>query len=119
MSDFTIDDETWKVYNEPSGGAPSLPIVWSSTGGNPGGYIVANSWVNKIVPLTDVAGWKYGESIAGGAPAATAAQILAILSDVNKIRIRAEFSGLTYETNGLDNVLMTCGFSLPVELLEF
>ena len=186
VSDFTIDDETWKVYNEPSGGAPSLPIVWSSTGGNPGGYIketdisigawgwqapaefkgdlsayfgcylvfdliedshagvmnnyydvmffnnagdtmvfnypdlnVANSWVNKIVPLTDVAGWKYGESIAGGAPAATAAQILAILSDVSKIRIKAEYSGLTYETNGLDNVLMSCGLLLPVELLEF
>jgi hypothetical protein len=146
VSDFTVNDETWKVYNEPAGGAPVLPINWSASGGNPGGYIsetdisigawgwiapsefkgdlsayygcnlsydlyqntfagdmsnyydvmifnttgdtmvynypdlnVANSWVNKIVPLTDVAGWKYGESIAGGAPAATAAQILAIL----------------------------------------
>lgn len=186
VSDFTVNDETWKVYNEPAGGAPVLPINWSASGGNPGGYIsetdisigawgwiapsefkgdlsayygcnlsydlyqntfagdmsnyydvmifnttgdtmvynypdlnVANSWVNKIVPLTDVAGWKYGESIAGGAPAATAAQILAILSDVSKIRIKAEYSGLTYETNGLDNVLMSCGLLLPVELLEF
>ncbi|HNA59220.1 MAG TPA: hypothetical protein PLJ43_13910, partial [Chitinophagales bacterium] len=39
VSDFTSNDESWKVYNEPSGGAPYLPIVWSSTGGNPGGYI--------------------------------------------------------------------------------
>ncbi len=186
ISDFTVNDEAWKVYNEPSGGAPMLPINWSATGGNPGGYInetdisigawgwlapaefkgnlsvyygcnlsfdltqssflgnmtsyydvmifntsgdtmvfnyadlnVINTWVNKIVPLTDVAGWKYGSSIAGVAPAATAAQILAILSDVSKIRIKAEYSGLTYETNGIDNVLLSCAILLPVELIDF
>ncbi len=186
VSDFTIDDETWKVYNEPSGGAPSLPIVWSSTGGNPGGYIKEtdisigawgwqapaefkgdlsayfgcylvfdliedshagvmnnyydvmffnnagdtmvfntaydpipiNTWINYVVPLTTVVGWKYGSSIAAAAPDATGAQMLAILSDVNKMRIRAEFSGLTYEVNGMDNVMLTC-ILLPVELINF
>lgn len=186
VSDFTIDDEAWKVYNEPAGGAPSLPIVYSSTGGNPGGYIKEtdisvgtwgwlapsefkgdfseyygcyltfdliedshagvmpntydvmfvnnagdtmvfntaydpipiNTWVNYVVPLTSVAGWKYGSSIAAAAPDATGAQMLAILSDVNKLRIRAEFSGLTYEVNGMDNVMLTC-ILLPVELINF
>ncbi|MBK7441986.1 MAG: T9SS type A sorting domain-containing protein [Bacteroidetes bacterium] len=186
LSDFTASDETWKVYNEPSGGAPGLPINWSATGGNPGGYVfetdisvgawgwmgptefkgdlsayydcylsfdlyqtshlgimtnyydvmifnttgdtmvynytdpvVINTWLNYIITLNDAAGWKYGSSIAGAAPAATAAQMLAILSDVSKIRIRAEYSGLTYETNGIDNVLISCALLLPVELLEF
>ncbi|HND75542.1 MAG TPA: T9SS type A sorting domain-containing protein [Saprospiraceae bacterium] len=187
VSDFTSNDESWKVYNEPSGGAPYLPIVWSSTGGNPGGYISEtdisigawgwlapsefkgdlsayynfylsfdlredshvglmdsyydvmicnasgdtmvfnttydplpiNTWVNYIIPLTTAAGWKYGSSIAGGAPAVTAAQMTAILGDVSKMRIRAEFSGLTYETNGMDNVMFTCDLLLPVQLTSF
>lgn len=81
--------------------------------------VVINTWLNYIITLNDAAGWKYGSSIAGAAPAATAAQMLAILSDVSKIRIRAEYSGLTYETNGIDNVLISCALLLPVELLEF
>ena len=187
VSDFTSNDESWKVYNEPSGGAPYLPIVWSSTGGNPGGYISEtdisigawgwlapsefkgdlsayynfylsfdlredshvglmdsyydvmicnasgdtmvfnttydplpiNTWVNYIIPLTTAAGWKYGSSIAGGAPAVTAAQMTAILGDVSKMRIRAEFSGLTYETNGMDYVMFTCDLLSPVQLTSF
>lgn len=186
LDDFTISDEGWKVYNDPSGGAPELPINWSATGGNPGGYIyesdisvgawgwigptdfkgdlseyydcylsfdliqnshlgimtnyydvmifnaagdtmvynytdpvTINTWLNYIVPINDASGWKYGSSIAPGAPDATFAEMMAILSDVSKIRIRAEYSGLTYETNGIDNVQLSCALLLPVELIEF
>ncbi len=78
-----------------------------------------NTWESYIVPLTTGVGWKYGSSIAGGAPNATAAQILAILSDVKRIRIRAEYEGLWSETDYLDNVMLSCAVVLPVELTDF
>lgn len=78
-----------------------------------------NTWNSFFVPLTGGVGWKYGSSIAGAAPDATTAQITAILSDVKRMRIRAEYSGLTYETDGIDNVLISCAIILPVELIDF
>ncbi len=80
---------------------------------------VLNTWVSYVVPLKVGVGWKYGSSIAGGAPGITAAQLTAILADVKRIRIRAEFTGLGYETNYLDNVILICEVILPVELSLF
>lgn len=81
---------------------------------------VLNAWVPYTVELKVGVGWKYGSSIAGGAPAVTAAQLLAILSDVKRIRIRAEYTGLGYETDYLDNVILICDdIFLPVELNMF
>ena len=81
---------------------------------------VLNQWVHYEIPLKVGVGWKYGSSIAAGAPALTAAQLSAILSDVKRIRIRAEYTGLGYETDYLDNVILTCtDLVLPVELSQF
>ena len=79
-----------------------------------------NIWESFIVPLKVGVGWKYGSSIGGGAPVITAAQLAAILGDVKRIRIRAEYTGLGYETDYLDNVILTCeGVLLPVDLNMF
>ncbi|MBK7567286.1 MAG: T9SS type A sorting domain-containing protein [Bacteroidetes bacterium] len=79
-----------------------------------------NTWESYAVPLKVGVGWKYGSSIGGGAPVITAAQLSAILSDVKRIRIRAEYTGLGYETDYLDNVILTCtDLALPVELSQF
>ena len=58
------------------------------------------AWTSYSVLLTETAGWQVG-SLAG--PAATQAQMLAVLSDLDRLRIRGEF--ITGPDNGdLDNV---------------
>ena len=79
-----------------------------------------NTWEHYEIALSTGVGWKYGSSIAVGAPNLTATQLAAILGDVKKIRIRAEFEGLFEETDYLDNVILTCtDLVLPVELSQF
>lgn len=83
------------------------------------------SWTSYVVPLSEGAWIVDGPlnavscpDLAG--PLATAADMLSYLSDVKKIRIRAEFGGLSSETNFLDNVEINCSpIILPVELIDF
>jgi len=86
---------------------------------NPG-----TSWTSYIVPLEE------GDWIVDGlldathcpdlsGTTATAADMISYLSDVKRIRIRAEFGGLNTETNFMDNALIDCSPLLPVELFSF
>lgn len=60
-------------------------------------------WTGYSISLTDTAGWKVGSL--GGA-AATRADLLAVLGNLEALHIRGEFvSGL--DTGGLDNVSLT------------
>ncbi len=89
-------------------------------------YNPATTWTSYIVPLNET-GWMHGVPGSPGGPsynlggtAVTSAEMLDWLSDVKRIRIRAEYSGLNSETNWLDNVEIICTpVVLPVELLEF
>lgn len=82
-----------------------------ATSPNPG-----TTWTAYSVPLTE-SGWRYN-TLSGAT--VTAADMSSWLSDVNRIWIRAEFSGLTYETDWIDNVLIDCSsVILPVELYSF
>ena len=89
-------------------------------------YDPSTSWTSYIVPLNET-GWTHGVPGGAGGPsynlggaAVTAAEMVSWLSDVKRLRIRAEYSGLTSETNYLDNVEIICiPIVLPVELSEF
>ncbi len=89
-------------------------------------YNPAVTWTSYIVPLSE-SGWTHGVPGGAGGPsynlggaAVTAAEMISWLSDVKRIRIRAEYSGLNSETNYLDNVEIICTpIGLPVELSEF
>lgn len=78
-------------------------------------YNPSTTWTSYSIPLTNV-GWTWTDL--DGADV-TAVEFNSFLSDVKRIRIRAEFSGLGYETNFLDNAMMTCALILPVELSSF
>lgn len=83
------------------------------------------TWSTYIVPLNET-GWILDGLLDAAncpdlvGPAATAADMMTYLSDIKKIRIRAEFGGLTSETNYLDNVEISCEpLLLPVTLDDF
>jgi len=83
------------------------------------------SWTSYVVPLFEGAWIVDGPLNAVSCPdlvgpLATAADMLSYLGDIKKIRIRAEFGGLSSEWNYLDNVEINCDpILLPVELGEF
>lgn len=82
-----------------------------ATSPNPG-----TTWTGYSVPLTET-GWRYN-SLSGANVSSD--DMINWLSDVNRIWIRAEYSGLTYETDWIDDVLIDCGaIVLPVELYNF
>jgi hypothetical protein len=81
-----------------------------NTSPNPG-----TTWTAYTVPITED-GWTYDDL--SGSPV-TADDMILWLSDVNRIWIRAEYSGLTYETDWIDNVEIDCSLILPVELYSF
>jgi hypothetical protein len=83
-----------------------------------------NVWTSYIVPLFEGSWIVDGMLDADDCPnltgsAASAADMLNYLGTLKRFRIRAEFSGLSYETNSLDNILIDCDPFLPVELLDF
>ena len=59
--------------------------------------------------MDDTGGWKVGDR---NGPAATNAQILAVLSNVTDFRIRAEYINGS-DTGSLDNVEITAGVPVP------
>jgi uncharacterized repeat protein (TIGR02543 family) len=65
----------------------------------------ATTWTHYSIPLNETAGWKLN-SITG--PAASQAQILAVLGALTDLRIRGEFRNGA-DTGGLDNVLLLPG----------
>jgi hypothetical protein len=85
----------------------------------------ALTWTSYVVPLSET-GWIVDgpldvddcPDLSG--PAATAADMLDYLGDIKRLRIRAEYGGLSSETNWLDNVEISCEpLVLPVELADF
>lgn len=89
-------------------------------------YTPALSWTTNVIPLTET-GWIYEGLFNSDAncpnlsgTAATAADMLSFLGDIKRIRIRAEFAGLVYETNYLDNVEIVCTpIGLSAEFSQF
>lgn len=85
-----------------------------------------DEWTTNVIPLSET-GWVYEGLFNSDAncpnhttPAATAADMLSFLADIKRIRIRAEYAGLVYETNYLDNVRITCDpIALAVQMTEF
>lgn len=89
-------------------------------------YTPGLSWTTNVIPLSET-GWIYEGLFNSDAncpnlsgTAATAADMLSFLADIKRIRIRAEFAGLVYETNYLDNVEISCEpIGLSVEMTAF
>lgn len=81
-------------------------------------YNPGTTWTSYTIPLSESSGWRR-ESITG-TPVTSADEIRGYLSNVKKIRIRAEFSGLSYETDFMDNVEIGCTTAvLPLSLTAF
>ncbi len=81
-------------------------------------------WTSYVVPLFEGSWIVDGPLNATECPdlsgtIATSGQMISYLTSVKRIRIRAEYSGLSYETNYLDNVLIDCDLLLPVNLIDF
>lgn len=76
-----------------------------------------NTWYHYEIALSTGVGWKYGSS--SGGVGVTTSQLSAIMNDIKRIRIRAEYEGLWSETDYLDNVKIICPVVLPVELVSF
>lgn len=99
------DDETITYNTTPN---PGLTYTSYTVPLSEGGWIVDGTFVSDAT-CPDLTG-----------PLATAADMIAYLSDVKRIRVRAEFGGLTSETNYMDNAQIVCDpLPLPVEMTEF
>jgi len=89
-------------------------------------YTPGLSWSTNVIPLSET-GWIYEGLFNSDATcpnlvgtAATYADMISFLADIKRIRIRAEFAGLVYETNYLDNVEIICDpIPLAVEFTQF
>ncbi|MEZ5015367.1 MAG: laminin B domain-containing protein [Chitinophagales bacterium] len=95
-------------------------VILQRTDGNTLQYNTAlptvNVWCTFAIVLHG-SGWTWNSP---GGTAATDADMLSTLSDLKKLKIRAEFSGLDEETNHLDNVIMACDLTgLPVQISTF
>ena len=83
---------------------------------NLGSAPTPNIWCSYVIVLLG-SGWTWNSP---GGTLATDADMLSTLSDVKKLKIRAEFSGLDEEKDRLDNVAMVCDLTeLPVEITSF
>ncbi len=106
---FPVDGYDVMIFNN----SGDTMVLYTLNGPTP-----INTWNHYTVLLSTGVGWKYGST--AGSPNLTAVQLAAILADVKRIRIRAEYEGLFSETNNLDNVTLTCGaILLPVEISFF
>lgn len=89
-------------------------------------YTPGLSWTTNVIPLSET-GWIYEGLFNSDAncpnltgTAATYADMISFLADIKRIRIRAEFAGLVYETNYLDNVEIGCEpIPLAVQFAQF
>lgn len=89
-------------------------------------YTPSLSWTTNVIPLSET-GWVNEGLFNSDATcpnmagtAATAADMLAWLADIKRIRIRAEYAGLVYETNYLDNVQIICApIGLSAQMTSF
>lgn len=84
-------------------------IVYS-TSVNPG-----TVWTSYAVPLMET-GWKY--TTLAGLPVTTA-DMLSYLANVDRIKIRGDYSSIVTETDWLDNVIIALPILLPIELIRF
>ena len=85
----------------------------------------ATSWTTYVIQLKE-GSWTLGGPLGAadcpdlGGPTATYAEFISYLSDVKRFRIRAEYSGLSNETNRLDNVFIDCDpLLLPLIMESF
>ncbi len=83
------------------------------------GYDPGAAWTFYYVQLSGGAGCGWTWTDLAGAEA-TVADMASVLLDLKRLRIRAEFSGLDYEDDYLDEVEISCTFiPLPVQIVSF
>jgi hypothetical protein len=117
--------ETWCSHIEPTD--PSVPDVFLISpgltlvidAGDPG---EAQSWSLRNVHLSHAAGWKVG---ALNGPAASPAEFTQVMSNLQELRLRAEYS-FTLDQAWIDNIVMTttscdadCDNSGTLSLFDF
>ncbi|MFI5171455.1 MAG: T9SS type A sorting domain-containing protein [Chitinophagales bacterium] len=121
LFDLKTNDDGWPVgsqYDVLIIKGDDYTISYNSSP-NPG-----EVWTSYVVPLVEGSWILDGLLDAANCPdlagsLATAADMITYLSDIKRLRIRAEFGGLNSETNYMDNVMIVCDILLPVGLTEF